>query len=995
VTTPLGVADAVASGRMAEMGLVAADDFDEHALLEASLAAALASVRDLPYRDLAERPGFRTALHGTVKALRLAGIAADSVRSARLEDGARGRLLWEVLGRYEEGLEAAGLADEAARLALAGEMLDRHAALPAEEVLLLPGHGRRGLRGRLLELLLDGGASVLESDPVVGLRCPTSVMMGPASEAVSRLAFLHEPKRAAAAAEPEVTLFAAANPDEELREVLRRVRAAGDRWDQVEIVATDPVSYGSALDALATRLGIPATYAVGLPVGRTRQGQAVLAYLRWIESDFPADVPWALLRAETLTATASETDEPPGGGRLARRLRALRIGWGRDRYESAIEGALRHLDETPAAGRVAADDEDDRDPEEIGRDQSDARSELVHLRALLVPLLRATPPTPDRTGRGGTPVSAADVARGALAFLEHVYLPEPTGPGATEHEARERLVAILDRIRDTQDMPTSFAMAVTAVRDWLEDVRVPSPGSPGPRPWSSSEGKLHLTDVEHGGLSGRPVTFVVGLDAGRFPGSGLQDSILPDEDRQRLGGEVLPTARAGLDERRYRFAVMLAGLRGRVTLSYSAWESAEGRTIAPASVMLQAARIQQGDASLDYRGMHRVLGAPASPVPRSGGLLDDADVWLDALASDGSLRAGRKTVLEAYPALAAGLEADRRRESAGAGPHRGVVSPRPDRFDPRGGGEPIVSASRLETLGRCPLAYLYRYVLGLRAPEDPELDPSRWLDARDRGALLHRVFELVLARASERDVAPGDERFSLLAREVLDDVAGRVRDRLPPPGDFVYEREVEGLRADVDVFVAMVREEEPESIARELEFGFPGSEHPAVHLGLPGGPIRIRGRIDRVDRVRPFGLRVVDYKTGSDRGRDADPFEGGRRWQHLLYTEATTVLLDERVVRMEYRYPTVRGQNGRVPYLADELAGGPDRLDALLEGVARGNFVPTSEARDCRFCAFKAICRVREDQWGNVDSPPARWASEHGEGLPEFEQLARARRSDE
>ncbi|HKK08702.1 MAG TPA: PD-(D/E)XK nuclease family protein, partial [Gemmatimonadota bacterium] len=574
-------------------------------------------------------------------------------------------------------------------------------------------------------------------------------------------------------------------------------------------------------------------------------------------------------------------------------------------------------------------------------------------------------------------------------------LPEPAGPGAAEHEARERLVAVLERIRDTQETRTSFAMAVAAVRDWLADVRVPSPGSPGPRPWSSSAGKLHLSDIEHGGRAGRPVTFVVGLDAGRFPGSGLQDSILPDEDRRALGADVLPTASGRVEERRYRLSSLLAGLRGEVTLSYSAWESAEGRIVAPASILLQAARVEKGDPHLDYGGMHDELGLPVSPVPRSGGLLDDADAWLAALASDSGLRAGREAVLEAYPGLAHGLEADRRRASTTADPYHGVVAPRPDELDPRRRRDLVVSASRAETLGRCPLAYMYRYVLEIRPPDDPELDPSRWLDDRERGSLLHRVFEIVLGTARERGIALDDDAFETLAGDVVADVAARTRGRVPPPSEFVYEREVEDLRADVRAFVAMLREEEPRWIARELDFGFSGSEHPAVDLELPGGGIRIRGRIDRVDRLGAAALRVIDYKTGRDRGRDPDPFEGGRRWQHVLYMQAGTSLLGEPVVRMEYQYPTVRGRNARVPYAAEELESGSVRLDALWETVSRGRFVPTADARDCRYCDFKSVCRVREDAWGNVESPPARWASEHGGSLPEYEELRRARGGDD
>src|SRR5690606_38639394 len=85
-------------------------------------------------------------------------------------------------------------------------------------------------------------------------------------------------------------VFAATSVSTELREVLRRIMAAGLKWDEVEIVATDANVYGVALDAIARRLDIPVSYAAGLPVSRTRPGRAVAKYLEWVEQGFPEDV---------------------------------------------------------------------------------------------------------------------------------------------------------------------------------------------------------------------------------------------------------------------------------------------------------------------------------------------------------------------------------------------------------------------------------------------------------------------------------------------------------------------------------------------------------------------------------------------------------------------------------------------------------------------------------------------------------------------------------
>ena len=47
------------------------------------------------------------------------------------------------------------------------------------------------------------------------------------------------------------------------------------------------------------------------------------------------------------------------------------------------------------------------------------------------------------------------------------------------------------------------------------------------------------------------MTFVVGLDAERFPGAGIQDPILLDDDRRRLKPGALPGIAEILEERRY------------------------------------------------------------------------------------------------------------------------------------------------------------------------------------------------------------------------------------------------------------------------------------------------------------------------------------------------------------------------------------------------------------------------------------------------------------
>src|SRR5690606_8568827 len=131
--------------------------------------------------------------------------------------------------------------------------------------------------------------------------------------------------------------------------------------------------------------------------------------------------------------------------------------------------------------------------------------------------------------------------------------------------ARERLLKRLERLEETATRATTLDAAVAVLTSRL-DTRVPAPDAAGTAPWNAAGGHLHLSDIEHGGLTGRRATFVVGLDAGRFPGGGLQDPPLVDEGRRWLNsGQAvgsMPTSADRLTERRYAFAELLARLRG-------------------------------------------------------------------------------------------------------------------------------------------------------------------------------------------------------------------------------------------------------------------------------------------------------------------------------------------------------------------------------------------------------------------------------------------------
>ncbi len=999
VTTVRLLAVRLASARLGPEGISVLDVFEEQARIEQAIDDVLLSpsrdVEQSRFQAFVNKVGFRDAVRRSIVALRMGGIRAKALGKAVSRSSEKQILITSVLARFETLLREARLADLACVLELALEALGEDTWRPPENerYYLVPGLPDRGLEGRFLRQLQHRGAGLLRTDPVEGLRVPRGILWDVAPPAATG-SYLHAVERPGERPGGGIEVFAAASVYDELRGVLRRVLDRGARWDEVEIITSDAATYGSALHALAVPLGIPVTFSVGLPVERTRPGRVVSTYFRWIRSGFQESDLRALVESKDI--------EPPApynwiaGPRLARTLRRLRIGWGRARYMDAIERGLSGLDDL-AQGRF----EDEQGF--LGRKKRQ-EEDLRALEALLRPVLAATPPTEDdragpRTsvppgtlppGDGeGSPalVSPAQAATGVKSLLARMAAGTPS-----DETAQSRLMRLLDRIEATLHRKTDSASALAIVQGFLR-IRIPTPRAEGMAPWTSAPGHLHLTDLEHGGATGRRLTFITGLDAGRFPGTALEDPLLLDRERLRLRQGVLPLARDRSAEARFLFAALFARIRGDVTLSYLRWDPSQARAMNPAPEMLQAYRLREGDRTLTFEDLERHLGEAESRLPRSDvrGELDADDVWLRTLVTDdGRLRNGLAAAGRAFPGLGQGLAAAAALRGSGASVHTGILgtaSPFPSYQDL---SERVFSASGLGDLGACPRRFFLRYILRAYPPDDARFDPHRWLEPLERGKLLHTVYQKVLQLGKEKGLEPADNAFMELALSLVNDEGARTLIHTPSPSSAVYEWEMDALRNDVRSFVEMVRSDPPQWEALELSFGMDSDT--AVVAG--NKRILVRGAIDRIDR-REDRLRVIDYKTGWSGGHSKrkGAYNGGRRFQHWLYTTVASGILGRPAERMEYHFPTRRGENRVKSYPAQELADGGALVATMLEGIAEGWFPATDNAKqDCRFCDYKEACNVREVPWRGASSVYATWTKRNLDDLKQLKVLRRTRR---
>ena len=954
--------DRLAAARIRQADDVVLSDLAGAALDDCIRAGALPPAVASQARNL----GYRSASWDAVAQLRTGGIsAADLERVAT--PGSAAAATAKVLARYEALLAERSLADIARTFSEAIAEVIASPALSAADIEIEPGAAEvSGLPLMLVQQLEAKGARRLPPD----LDAPTFIQAG-----------------------LDFDLVRAATPGDELRAALRSALAEGLKWDDIEISTTDADTYGIALASLAERLHIPFTLKEGVPLARTRIGRALTRFLNWLSDGLPADTVREMLEGGELAVPGLTLDHAT----VARAIRLARIGWGRSRYERAREQF--------ASGAWEKHMLKSRDDELRSLDVDERRARLAALSAdavkVLDALLAITPPVPELgAGESAVESSAPVLARAALAWLK---LAEQAAVEPGEVATIKRLRARLEQVeRHASPTLRPFGAAMAALRQLLADLRA-WPSLPGERlSRTALPGAVHLTDASHAGVTGRKRIFVLGLDADRTAGARMPDPILDDRTREALGGALLTTA-----QRAKRSQLLLdralAGLTGRVTFSYAAQSDGAGREASPGALMLAAMRVKASDTTLSYDAFRARIGSAVAAVPTEKTVaLDARDAWLGALASGPVTLDGVKAVRSEFPALARGFDVRAGAHAAEAGEWHGLVLAAAGKLGPLAQPDRAISPSSLERLAQCPLAWFYIEGLGIRPPDDVDFDAGAWLDALQRGSLLHEVFETFVTawRTRHADIGSDEALDSLL--ETLRTICMKWRDEVPPPSELVYENEWRTLERLTRGFLTGERADLADGRTHawlQVERWFPASHGSAPVLFDAGNGVQlsVRGKIDRIDELPGGALRVVDYKTGEGKhywpNAKQAACNGGRWLQPAIYAAAAAQQLGRPVESFEYRFPRSRPPFHRVGWSGLKLANAGPVIRSLLEHASNGGFVATNDSNDCTHCDFGPVCRVRKSGDYGTNSPRAAWAAEHGEGSEAYQGML-ARRAE-
>lgn len=723
---------------------------------------------------------------------------------------------------------------------------------------------------------------------------------------VSPLQFLYRVEDVPDGENVTFQLYSAYGISNEVQEVFRRIKEERLPFDGVAIYTSTQEPYHQLFYELASRFSIPITFGGGLRMVNFRPGRLFLALLEWIGDNFSVSRFIQILRSRDFDLA---DEKGPSPNQLIGILRQSNIGRYRERYSLLKEGSQ------DTGQKWAASFFQDL----LGKIPLINQGGLIHYTSLLSGLY--------------------------TILSEHSYISSPV-----DAQARSHLLDLLSQLQKVSSPLLTLDESLNRLKKMVTNIRV---GHSSPQP-----GHLHIAHYLAGRFLSRRHLYFLGYDSTRFPGLAVEDPILLETERKKLGGLPLKSQRP--IQNIIHLTRQLSPMEHPFTISYAAFDMVESRELFPSSFVLQLFRLLHQDPVMDYSTLQKKTGRSVgfSPEIPSSAVGQD-ECWLHYLIS-GRKGAAREQVLQHFPFLARGVAAWEKKNTGEFNAFLGYLMENPVVKNP------VFSATRFETMGTCPYRYFLRYILGLKPLDELSYHPSSWLDPLTRGTLLHHIFESFYRQILERKELPSLKRHGSLLEDLVNREVEAMTNEIPIPSKVVYEAEVREINESAFLFLKSEEEATKElPVHLELSFGIgeQGGEE-SVEIQLPSGSFfSMAGRIDRVDKGED-GYIIIDYKTGSTYSyRYSDYLKGGRQLQHALYAIAYEEIRKKKtgesvsVIASGYVFPTLKGEGERFLRKQKDRDDLYAVLEVLLSFIREGCFPVTEDTRDCKFCDYPSICQ--------------------------------------
>ena len=888
----------------------------------------------------------------TMRGLRLAGMSAEDLAASSEEMSLARRNFVKIYRAREQWFETGGVYDEADVYRQA--MRSRPA--PGLVVALFDETPLTELAFRFVERLSPSIVRIGRSADAYGLsapqesackrfhRAPTVVAgegtVGPGGDIYRR--------RGGHAPSANILLREAVGTGNEVRGALREALRAGARVDEIELAYTSEDPYLPLIVDVLDGLQIPARYAAGVPVILTRAGQSLLGFYRWMAEDCKPEPLVSLLRSRLLYVDDPDAVAAAADAVLAAGLRGGRSAWendGKNGLKSDRKRLWRSLNRWAEAV-----------PDEAPEYKALAERAVGQTMNLLDRLYRTVP--------DAASVSLEDVVKAGQEFLKRfVPMRDREGRGQAVIESLDnRLRGMLNE----QDMVTGTTNPLSDLARTLVHVLE----SHKTQATVARPGHLYVVPLERAGYTARKHTVIVGLSEATFPGAGIEDPMLLDDERERISGGRLPLRRAQPGEAVWSLVRLLGMADSHVLLTANGRDLVQGREVYASPVFAQLREDFGPSKDMDAGAVYRIVPALHDALTTVGislALRDDPSILPD--------------VLQRHPALGRGLEAVRSRAESGFGAYDGWLGQATPALRPGASGETL-SASRIETLTACPYRYFLRYVLGAQAPGVREDTPGHWLTPAEFGGLMHGILHTFMTELLQRGELPDAAKHTDRLLEVMRKKVTAFETRIPVREQTGYDTDVRRMKRALRIFLneeSGRRNRRPAGFEVRFGWGAPDKADEGAPLDSPD-PVevhlseevrfRLRGAIDRVDRVWDEArgeaadqYEVWDYKSGSaGRYNASDLMAGGRSLQWALYAFALDALLAEKnlpgqAVRGGYFFPNEREHGLRISNAKPGKEAVAAILKPFFDMAEQGAFLHVhKDGGTCNYCDYKAVC---------------------------------------
>jgi len=750
-----------------------------------------------------------------------------------------------------------------------------------------------------------------------------------------------------------ISIIAAAGPDREVSAVARRVKRLildGAGPGSIAVCARSMDSYRSVVERVFAEGGIPVNAAA-----RPLNEIPVVRYLFGIAALSPEFASRRVLSVIGSSYFRPEALGPYAQAEVAAAEMLIRSGnviSGRPSYNRAAERM--------AIAAVKAGDEDEAAPSAVSVDAELTQSSHEMLTRLF-----------DLSEKANSPSGLLSVAK-ELQLRQAALASNQDDLMARDLRAIELLQTSLEKL------PASVGLA--QAREALSAAMCPA---------ARNETLVAVLDVLEARSLRFDHVFLMGLEEGSFPPKFAESSLIRESDRQRWRSRKVELYSKGDLTAREMLLFYLACSRADKSLTLSYQESGPlGQASQPGPFLLSAIRPLGGIERLEATGLVERNG-PGSFLPPTGQIACPHDAISAATTSlfrtelaDGAAALGwlARSRPEMLARVARGLMATASRFNYGqCDSFDGrITNPKlltrlRERFPDR----TVFSPRMFNSFGQCPWQFFAGEVLKLR----PLAEPQGRMEALTKGLVAHEVLFRTMTELSRKSDGPlrlGKvcESDLLAALDQAVEVAVAKLERYAQTNLALWRLQVQQVRRELSAYLLDQKDKVGDSSQMHFELGFglarpaaddadPASSSEPIMMTTQAGNVRVRGRIDRVDRLDcgEGDLFVVDYKTSTVPAY-AD-IDGGRALQVPIYAEAVEQMLllactggayhslRRRAEREFSPRKAVRGDERSFRERREAIA---DTIGSFVQSMKEGRFdaLPT---HDCpSYCPFRQIC---------------------------------------